>query len=473
MRWIGGLFLGGCLGNVHAEIELGPAWHEFSLTLRPGTGAEGLGPVWGSEHSEGSWLWRVSPLVSHFEDSATSRSEYSILYPIFTYDRFGGEYAARFLQFLEVTGSTTPDDEAKDRKTLFPLFFYQKSTNPTNGYCAVLPFYGHVRNRLFRDEVRFVLAPLWVSSLKRGVKTDNFLFPFFHWRHGAGVSGWQLWPIIGSESKSITYRLNLLEEEELVPGHERQFFLMPFAMHERSGIGSDNPVTNWFFFPLYLQTRSPATDYTSVFFFGHRTNRTEQFSEWSTPWPFIGWANGPGKTARRLWPLWGHAKSPSLESDFFLWPLYTHRGFSGPSVRRDRTRLLYFAYSDQHLLSTENGDDFRRRELWPLFIWRKELSGKSRLQVLAPLEPLLPNNASVERLYSPVWSLYRAESDPKAGRSSRSVLWNLWRRDVERDVRRTSFAFGLVKTQKSASGRQWRFFGRPFKPDVVPARPSQ
>ena len=183
MRLFGllGLGLGGLLAR--AEFSFGPAWSEFGLTLRPGEATEGLGPIWGSEHSDGSWLWRVSPFVSHLEDPATQRSEYEVLYPIYTYDRFGGEYAARFLQLFEFTGSTTPDEEARARTTVFPFYFYQKSTSPTNGYLAVLPFYGHLRNRLFRDEVSFVLAPLWVSSTKRGVQTDNVLFPFFHWNN--------------------------------------------------------------------------------------------------------------------------------------------------------------------------------------------------------------------------------------------------------------------------------------------------
>lgn len=453
-------------------VEAGPAWHDFPTTLQPGAGTEVLGPVWGHEKIDGAWTWRLSPLISHHEDAATERSEYEVLYPVFTYDRFGTEYAARFLQFLQITGSTTVNDESKKRTTIFPFFFHQKSTSPTNGYFAVLPFYGHLRNRLFRDEVTFILAPLWVSSTKRDVQTDNLMFPFFHWRHGGGVRGWQAWPLAGAETKEITYRLNNLDEKEVVPGHDRKFFALPFFIHEKTGLGSENPVTNLFFFPTYTRTRSPAMDYTSVLFFGHRTNRVEQFSEWGTPWPFIGWANGPGKTARRLWPLFGHARSPSQSSDFALWPLYTHRGQHSPSFQRDRTRLLYFAYSNQRMVNPASGEEFRRRDLWPLFTYRHDLNGQERLQILAPVEPLLPNNKSIERLYTPLWSLYRAESDPKTGHSSQSLLWNLWRRDVHAEKRRTSLLFGAIKTEKSESGRKWRFFWRPMEPRPTAAASS-
>jgi len=387
---------------------------------------------------------------------------------LFTYDRFGTEYAARLMQFFEWTGSTTLDDEAKRRTTIFPFFFRQKSTNPTNSYFALLPLYGHLRNRLFRDEVSFVLAPLWVSSRKRDVRTENLLFPIFHWRHGGAVRGWQIWPLIGAETREITYRVNNLEEREVVPGHARYFFPLPFFAYEKTGLGSENPVTNLFVFAAYQRTRSPAMDYTSFAFFGHRTNRTEQFSEWGTPWPFLGWANGPGKTARRVWPLAGRARTPSQSSEFVLWPLYTHRQSRGTGFHRDRTRLGYFAYSDIHLVNEPTREDFRRRDLWPLFTWRKELTGQRRLQVLAPVEPWLPHNKSIERLYSPVWSVYRAEADPKVGRQSESLLWNLWRRDVTPEHRRQSFLFGVVKTEKTDTGRRWRWFWRPW-PAPAPA----
>ena len=473
-RWLlAGLLIGLASVPLRAGVEAGPAWHDYKLTLLPGSATEGFGPVWGREKSEGSSAWRLSPLISHYADTATERSEYEVLYPAFTYDRFGTEYALHFLQFFQINGSSTVDDESKKRTTLFPIFFRQKSSNPTNDYFALLPLYGHLRNRLFRDEVHFVLAPLWVSSVKRDVQTDNVLFPIFHRRHGNGVHGWQAWPLIGSETKEITYRLNNLDEQEVVPGHRRQFFALPFFIREETGLGTENAVTNRFAFPAYGQTRSPAMDFTSVLLFTYRTNRQEKFSEWSAPWPFIGAANGPGKTARRFWPFFGHAKSPSQSSDFALWPLYTRRSTWGDNFRRNRTRLLYFGYSDTHLTQPGSTQEFRRRDLWPFFTYRHDLNGQTRLQVLALAEPLLPNNKSFEPLYAPVWSLYRAEYDPKTEQASQSLLWNLWRRDVEPGVARTSCFFGAVKTEKTDQGRKWHFFKRrPAKTISPPKDPA-
>ena len=63
-------------------------------------------------------------------------------------------------------------------------YFQQRSSDPALNYTAVVPFYGHLENRFFRDEISFVMFPLYVRSRKSDVVTDNYLFPFFHLRHG-------------------------------------------------------------------------------------------------------------------------------------------------------------------------------------------------------------------------------------------------------------------------------------------------
>src|SRR5687768_17947942 len=39
----------------------------------------------------------------------------------------------------------------KKRTTIFPVYFQQKSPRPEENYVAVVPFYGRMQNRLFRD----------------------------------------------------------------------------------------------------------------------------------------------------------------------------------------------------------------------------------------------------------------------------------------------------------------------------------
>ena len=77
------------------------------------------------------------------------------------------------------------------RFTLFPLYFQQRSPDPNENYTALVPFYGHLKNRLFRDEIFFVMFPIYSETRKRDVVTDNYLYPVFRfapWRRPARLA---------------------------------------------------------------------------------------------------------------------------------------------------------------------------------------------------------------------------------------------------------------------------------------------
>jgi len=78
--------------------------------------------------------------------------------------------------------------------------------------------------------------------------------------------------------------------------------------------------------------------------------------------------------------------------------------------------------------------------------------------LFAPLEPLLPNNRGIERNYSPLWSLWRSEANPKTGASSQSLLWNLYRHERTPQIRKCSLLFGLFQYQSGSEGGRLRVF---------------
>jgi hypothetical protein len=108
--------------------------------------------------------------------------------------------------------------------------------------------------------------------------------------------------------------------------------------------------------------------------------------------------------------------------------------------------------------NTEAGTALRRRELWPLFTHRHDHNGNERLQILALLEPIIPNSKSIERNWSPIWSLWRDEKNAATGARSQSLLWNLYRRETGTNGARTSALLGLVQHSSDADGSHWRFF---------------
>ena len=115
----------------------------------------------------------------------------------------------------------------------------------------------------------------------------------------------------------------------------------------------------------------------------------------------------------------------------------------------------------------------------PFYSYHRDFNGNSRLQVLTVLEPFTPTSKSIERNYSPLWSLWRAEKSPKTGAASQSLLWNLYRRDVTPDAKKCSLLFGLFQYQSSSKGKNMRLFYIPLGGTKVPgagrdqARPAE
>lgn len=432
-------------------------FYRHTLTLETGSRTEAAGPFFYDQEAELAHTWAVPPFFSYTDWLDGEGTEYDIAYPLLTYDRFGGEYRWQLGQLLSLSGGRNQSDISRDRFTIFPFYFQQRSAESNQNYTALFPIYGHLKNRIFRSEIDFVLWPLYVKTVKRpsagsagedlfltglhqwlgarrgDMTTHNFLLPFFHLRYGDSLFGWQAWPLLGHEYKEVSTKTNSWGDVEQIPGHEKRFFLWPFFLKQHNNIGSANPEKQLLLFPLYNQLRSPLRDSTSLLTPLGLTitdDRARKYHEVGAPWPFIVFAWGEGKTINRIWPLFGQAYNASLESDFYLWPVYTHKRIQGETLDRHRTRLLYFLSSHTSEKNTETGAVKTRTDVWPLFTHRRDFAGRSRLQILAPLEPILPASKSIERNYSPLWSVWVAESNPKTGARSQSLLWNLYRREL-------------------------------------------
>jgi hypothetical protein len=458
-----------------SDVEVGPLYHEFKLTLAPGEREEALGPLYYFERKESFRLWAAPPVFSYTLDQETDFAEFDLAYPFLTYDRFGSEYRFQICQVLSFSGGKTQTQTNVHRFSLFPFYFQQRSLEPGKNYTALFPIYGRLENRLFRAEIRFVLFPIYGQSRKKDFVTDNYLYPIFHIRRGDGLRGWQFWPLIGNEHKGVTTRTNEWGETQMVAGHNKFFMPWPIFFNQRTGIGSENPERHQALLPFYSYLRSPQRDSTTYPWPLGLTitdDRARKYREVGAPWPLVVFARGEGKYGNRFWPLFGHVRNPILQSDFFLWPLYKYNRAHAPPLDRERTRILFFLYSELSEKNEETGTALERTDLWPLFTAKRDHEGNERLQILAPLEPLLPNNKSIERNYSPLWSIWRSEKNAKTGATSHSFLWNLYRFDTTREARKGSLLFGLFQYQSDPEGKRLRIFYIPFGKGKKPS-PAQ
>ncbi|HTQ52055.1 MAG TPA: hypothetical protein VMJ12_15205 [Candidatus Acidoferrales bacterium] len=410
-------------------------------------------------------------MFSCYSDSTADEAEDDFLYPVLTYRRYGTQYRWQLAQVFSLFGGESPPDLQGNRQfTLFPIYFQQRSPNPADNYTALMPFYGHIKNRLFRDEIFVVMFPIYSQTHRRDMVTDNYLYPIFDVHRGDGLRGWEVWPLVGNEHKDVTMRTNGFGEIEIIPGHDNFFALWPIHFSQNTGIGSENPSRYRADLPFYSLLRSPQRDSTSVLwpFFTWVDDRGQKYREWQMPYPVVVISRGPGKTTTRFWPLFSRSHNESLETDYYLWPLYRYDGIHADPLDYGRTRILLYCFVNKKEKNLETGALLHRVDLWPLFTYQQDFNGDQRLQILAPIEPWLPGNVGVERSWSPLWSVWRAETSPKRGTTSRSLLWNLYRYDKAPASRRYSFMFGLFQYQSNPEGEAVRLFYIP----IVKTKPA-
>jgi hypothetical protein len=464
------------------QSHAGPAIDHFRLTLNDGKRKEAVGPffydeqVWEQDNVKlnAARTWAIPPFFSRTVNPLTESEEYDFLYPVLTYDRFGDQYRWQIGQLFNFAGGPSQTETNRDRFSLFPLYMQQRSSDTNENYTSVFPVYGHLKNRLFRDEIYFVLFPCFGETRKGDVVTDNYLYPFFHLRHGNKLEGWQLWPITGHEHKDVTYVTNGFGDSKLIGGHDHSFIMWPLYMDQQNDLGTKNPQHQQASLPLYDFLRSPKRDQTTIIwpFFTIVDDRAAQYREWELPWPFYVRARGRGKHTDRIFPFYSRNKvfkypdpgegsaevadtkskaDAVLESDFYMWPVWLHKRAHADPLDRERSRILFFVYSDTIEKNTETAKFRRRVDLWPFFTFHHELDGNERLQVMAILEPFIPNNKSIERNYSQVYSFWRSETNATTGATSKSLLWNLYRHETSAGYARTSAIFGLYQHERGTN----------------------
>jgi len=439
---------------------IGPVLDRFNLTLEAGYRTEAAGPFFYSETKDSETIWAIPPFFSGQREPATDAQEEDIFYPLFTHIRYGQEQRWQIVQLLSFSSGQEQEVDGKKRFTLFPFYFQQRSPDPNLNYTAVFPFYGHLKDRLFRDEMFFVMFPIYGETRKHDVVTENYLYPFVHVRHGDGLNGWQVWPVVGREHKDVTASTNGFGDVSLVAGHDKSFFFWPLRLKQDTGIGMEKPEKFRASIPFYASIRSPQRDSTTVLwpFFTWIDERGKKYHEWQGPWPFVIFTRGEGKTTSRVFPLFSESRNAIKESDSYLWPLYVYHRTHADPLDQKKIRVLFYLYSKTTEKNTQTGAEKERLDMWPFFTWHRDFNGNERLQVFAPLEPAVPNNRGIERNWSPLWSFWRAEDNAKTGASSRSLLWNLYRRDTASAHKKVSLLFGLFQYQSDGEARQTRLF---------------
>ncbi len=280
----------------------------------------------------------------------------------------------------------------------------------------------------------------------------------FDIRRGDHLTGWQFWPLYGEEHKDATTLTNNIGDVSISGGYDYHFVLFPYFLTSRAGLGTTNPATHLTLMPFYNRLRSPLRDESAYGWplgVNFIDDRAQGYKERDVFWPFFVKARGT-KTVTRYFPFYSKAHNQDLESDFYAWPIYKFNRLESEPLDRQRMRILFFLYSDIVEKNTKSGEYKRRTDFWPFYTFHRDMDGNERLQVMALLEPFFPNNRSVPREYSPLWSFWRSEHNAHTHTASQSLLWNLYRRETTPEQKKYSLFFGLIKYQSHTKGSKSR-----------------
>ncbi len=420
-----------------------------------------VGPLIFAKESTGK-VEGVRPLFLHAQ--AGDKESTALLYPFFTWEKQPGYRKFSFFQLVNVQHTDEPGKPDQDNFDVWPLYFSRETGDPATSYHAFFPIAGRVKYRFGRDELSWVVFPLYLHSTKAGREVTTAPWPFLTFIRGDGHHGFEFWPLFGRRSRAHDY--------------DRRFFLWPLGYKSAQHLDAPVPTVSQGFLPFYTRDTAPGLISENYLwpFFGY-THRTEPFryDEQRYFWPLLVQGRGDSRRVNRWAPFYTHSNIKGYDKTWVAWPLYRHAEWADGNIAQEKNQFLYFLYlsQTQRSLSNPAAAPAHKTHLWPLFSAWDNGAGRRQVQVLSPLEVFFPSNDVIRQLYTPLFALYRYDRD--AANERHSLLWNAvtWRRSASgrafhlgplvsvesgAEQKRVAFGLGLFGWQRAPGESRTRFF---------------
>ncbi len=374
------------------ELEvLGPFFYRYESPLESGTS---LRPFLSTRErpKECRDVYYLSPLGHYQECPEYSRSR---LVPI-------------------LGGNASPEGPGEHHH--FLLFFWGHSEEGEK-YWGIFPFYGRLLDWNGKEETKFTLWPVRVTSRWEGNHSSTWFWPIYNRTDGPTFYERKFWPLFSHKVK---------------PGiFDRRFYLWPFFWHEEFDLAT-NPTTREMFFPFWINEWSASHQQVTFLwpFFRYFHEKKKDTLVLDLPWPFFRYGEsqkGPYRE-RKLWPLIGYEKRKNTYSHFFLWPLYKYQveevRHKGRLFRRE-IRRFYLLTKFEKVWDEKGNLKYEAHRVWPLGEKIKRADGFEVFYFPA----LIPfHSEGIDRNYAPLLRLYEYIQDPN-GFTRSKWFWGLYRHD--------------------------------------------
>jgi len=415
------------------------------LTLCGAAAASSLFPFYDNIRTEQGSFFAVRPFYSHTVVEEGQIRDY--FWPLYSRKEFKDEQNSRALIFWFTHTFDAKDASPRDRSWLLPVYFQGRDVNG-KGYFALFPLGGTIKEFLGRDEILFVLFPVYGQSRINDVKTTSVLWPIYSHTRGTGIQRDRVFPIYGRSVLDGKY--------------EKQFVLWPFwtsAEYFYPG----NSGKSWILFPVCGRSKmeKESTWWVIPPFF--RFTDGEKQSRLFCPWPFVQKIISEPHSKFYIWPLWGEDRYTAgpTHRTFLLWPLlWSEKRGDTNLVKTSRMALPVF-YQDYTVRHEEGTSPEKLTKIsnywkiWPLMSWQREgATSRFRMLELWPLK----NSAPVERNWAPLWTLYKRTNTDGVVR--KDILWFVWHSEQNPavDHKEWSLLKGLLAYKRDGEKQNFRLF---------------
>jgi len=437
-------------------------WPLFHYTSDPEEGVnemEGFGPFFYWREQPDQKQWGIRPLLSWTGEDVDSLWRLEFLYPFGKYQVKEGDKKGYLFPISKYRDQIF-DGERKWDFQFFP--FFAGETEKGEDYFGLFPFFGTLLERYGKDEIRFYLWPVYSESTTEGVRTKNFLWPFFSFIEGEKRSGYRVWPIYG---KTEEFGVS-----------EKKFLLWPIFVRQTKGLDTEDPISEQMIFPFYISKESKHFKAKTYLWplFSHAREQTTGFEQWDLLWPLFRTFRGENLYGMRIFILYGYkVREGGSKRVFILYPFYQYEEHWIGDVQ-EKTYSIFFSR-----IQRSKDDRGMRKErslrIWPLFDYERKETGHETFSIFY----LLPfKEEGLERNLFPIFRIFRWEKNP-GGRISANFLWGLYKRDkkVEWDYweiahlvgvkkgggwKTVSFLKGLLLYEREGETSGLRFFYLPF-----------
>lgn len=384
-----------------------------------------LGPFVTIEKTEKRSEFGIRPLFYSVMDNEEDKREFDLIYPLFSYWRHEHLTTIQFLLYLlRYDSEKLPGGFTEKEFTLFPFIFYKDAVDDEEDYFGFFPVYGDLKNKFTKDQIKFVLFPLFMETRYEGEKTTSVLWPFFS-RYSGEHEGFRLWPFYGKRTR---------DRDEL----DQNFILWPFYVtSEREFYGER--IYSKSYFPFYSESELFGVRNKTYLWplISKTVNEAEDFERWDVPWPFINITRG-NKYQTRIFPFYSRGESSGTDEDgFILWPVYKYSTiYLENYIRKEKSFLLFVIKDKQYIPLADNGKKGRTIDFWPLFSY-SNIDNRTHFHIFTIFEPFKRTHESLYRNYATFWRLFE------------------WK-EYNNDSSKASFLWDIISYEESDKGSSFR-----------------